>query len=142
MFCDDCGGLLPASITHRKTTLICTVCGASCEDVSEKTIVSESKPSEFPSALRVKRSAVQAPIDGETVKDAEIEEPCDKCGTRLVRYYTQQLRGADEGSTVFYTCPNCGNKCVCLFQTVYLLRKLTDISDGTPIIETCWLYTY
>jgi len=27
-----------------------------------------------------------------------------------MRYYTQQLRSADEGSTVFYSCGQCGYK--------------------------------
>lgn len=42
--------------------------------------------------------------------DAAINEPCEKCGCEEVRYYTMQLRGADEGSTVFYTCPQCGHR--------------------------------
>jgi DNA-directed RNA polymerase subunit M/transcription elongation factor TFIIS len=39
---------------------------------------------------------------------AAIKEPCRKCGKEEVRYYTQQLRGADEGTTIFYTCEGCG----------------------------------
>jgi DNA-directed RNA polymerase I subunit RPA12 len=42
--------------------------------------------------------------------DAAIKETCVNCGNDEVRYYTQQLRSADEGSTVFYTCPKCGHK--------------------------------
>jgi len=38
---------------------------------------------------------------------ATIEEPCIKCGTKEVGYYTVQLRSVDEGQTVFYECPEC-----------------------------------
>ena len=36
-----------------------------------------------------------------------IQEPCIKCGTPEVNYYTVQLRSVDEGQTVFYECPSC-----------------------------------
>jgi DNA-directed RNA polymerase I subunit RPA12 len=40
---------------------------------------------------------------------AVIDERCEKCGREQVRFYTQQLRSADEGTTVFYEC-ECGKK--------------------------------
>ena len=40
-----------------------------------------------------------------------IAQRCEECGREEVRYYTQQLRSADEGSTVFYEC-DCGHKYV------------------------------
>jgi DNA-directed RNA polymerase I subunit RPA12 len=78
-------------------------------DTSIKTIVTRSKPSAFPSALRAKRSEVQTITEADMQTSATIAHTCEKCGRDEVRYYTQQLRGADEGSTVFYEC-DCGNK--------------------------------
>ncbi|KIW01923.1 uncharacterized protein PV09_06764 [Verruconis gallopava] len=80
-------------------------------DTSAKTIVTVSKPTSFPSKLRDKLSGdVQAV--GESSKDNEQEasEPCEKCGAYEVRFHTLQIRSADEGSTVFYTCHKCGHK--------------------------------
>jgi DNA-directed RNA polymerase subunit M/transcription elongation factor TFIIS len=49
-------------------------------------------------------------ISAEDIKtDAVIKQLCEKCGREEVRFYTQQIRSADEGTTVFYTC-ECGHR--------------------------------
>lgn len=80
-------------------------------DTSSKTVVTVSKPTAFPSSLRAKRSEVQTIGEGDIQTTSVIDHPCEKCGREQVRYYTQQLRGADEGTTVFYEC-DCGHKYV------------------------------
>lgn len=133
MFCTDCGNLLETN-TSRKTYLTCEVCGAQNKgrqyfngdlvavrhahnisdtqtDTSAKKIVTHSKPSAFPSTLRTRlRSDVQEVDEGAIQTDAIIDRACEKCGHPQTRYYTQQLRSADEGTTVFYTCPKCSHK--------------------------------
>ena len=89
-------------------------------DTSSKTIVTHSKPTAFPSALRSKRSEVQTLNEADMQTNAVIDERCEKCGREQVRFYTQQLRSADEGTTVFYEC-ECGNK------WVYPMCTLTDL---------------
>lgn len=80
-------------------------------DTSSRTTTSMSKPTAFPSSLRQRlRSDVQTISDEERRNnDAVTQQSCEKCGRDEVRFYTQQLRGADEGSTVFYRC-ECGHK--------------------------------
>lgn len=41
---------------------------------------------------------------------ATIKERCPKCGNPEMTFQTMQLRSADEGQTVFYTCPKCSYK--------------------------------
>jgi hypothetical protein len=41
--------------------------------------------------------------------EVKIQVACSECGRQEVRYTAVQLRSADEGSTIFYTC-DCGNK--------------------------------
>ncbi|KAK5742871.1 DNA-directed RNA polymerase I core subunit rpa12 [Elasticomyces elasticus] len=110
VFCTDCGNLLEPN-TGRKAHILCDVCGTKNKDSSSKVVVTTSKPNAFPSALRTRlRTDIQEVSESEKQTDATIMETCAKCGCEEVRYYTQQLRSADEGSTVFYTCPQCGNK--------------------------------
>lgn len=42
-------------------------------------------------------------------KGAKIKMKCPQCGSDEMHYNTAQLRSADEGQTVFYTC-DCGYK--------------------------------
>jgi DNA-directed RNA polymerase subunit M/transcription elongation factor TFIIS len=83
-------------------------------DTASKTITSEFKPTAFPFSLRSKRSAVQTLVTEDRRVKVIIQETCPECGRPEMRYYTLQLRSADEGSTVFYSC-ECGYKYVLYF---------------------------
>jgi DNA-directed RNA polymerase I subunit RPA12 len=120
IFCSDCGNLLDGSAGKKNVTLTCAICGASCKDTSSKTVVTHSKPTAFPSALRAKRSEVQTINDDDVQTSVVIQHPCEKCGREEVRYYTQQLRSADEGTTVFYEC-DCGHKYVSIGSYIIAL---------------------
>lgn len=39
-----------------------------------------------------------------------VERKCPRCGNEKMSYATLQLRSADEGQTVFYTCTKCKYK--------------------------------
>jgi len=47
---------------------------------------------------------------GEVPEGPVVERECRKCGHPQMSYATLQLRSADEGQTVFYTCMNPGCK--------------------------------
>lgn len=78
-------------------------------DAAATSITTTSKPSAFPSVLRAKKSTVQNLTEDDVQKGAVIAETCPECGRKEMTFYTQQLRSADEGSTVFYSC-ECGHK--------------------------------
>jgi DNA-directed RNA polymerase I subunit RPA12 len=86
-------------------------------DIIPQTIVSESKPSAFPSALRSKRSAVQTLSAEDRKTEAVTNHTCNRCGRTEMFFTTVQLRSADEGSTVFY-------RCVCGYKYVFPRWKL------------------
>jgi len=125
VFCTDCGNLLESSTGNEKTILICECCGAEnrgkilkrCNrqmlinfaDTSSKAVTTKTKESDFPSQLRQMRSSVQMVERNDRQNEAIIQETCTECGRTEMRYYTLQLRSADEGSTVFYSC-ECGYK--------------------------------
>ncbi|KAI0155011.1 hypothetical protein GGR57DRAFT_502196 [Xylariaceae sp. FL1272] len=72
--------------------------------------MTKSKPSDFPSLLRQKLSIVQTVEKHKINTEAFTNETCEKCGNNEVKFSAVQLRSADEGSTIFYTCVKCGNK--------------------------------
>ena len=83
-------------------------------------IVFENKPFVTQSRKDVFGSAGPAGASDEDDKDmrkktemsakgsgATIKERCPKCAHPEMTFHTMQLRSADEGQTVFYTCPKC-----------------------------------
>jgi len=78
-------------------------------DTASKTISTSTKAASFPSLLRQKRSDIQTVERSDMQNEAMTRETCVKCGNEEVRFTAVQLRSADEGSTIFYTC-DCGYK--------------------------------
>ncbi|GAA5926221.1 uncharacterized protein JCM15063_000219 [Sporobolomyces koalae] len=113
VFCSRCGNLLdlPGDEDH----LACDACGQ-VEDATGgrdaayegKVITTKSNPAAFPSSLRqLKTSLVKNRGDVEK-KKVYVDETCEKCGAKQMSVKTMQLRSADEGATVFYSCDKCG----------------------------------
>ncbi|KAL2918473.1 DNA-directed RNA polymerase I core subunit rpa12 [Polyrhizophydium stewartii] len=115
VFCNDCGALLdpPAGAEDFVT---CYCCGSAVEATAFESIevVTKSKPSTFPERPKLP-SAGAGEDDAERatahLRDgATIKEKCPKCDAPEMVFHTAQLRSADEGQTVFYSCVKCGYK--------------------------------
>jgi DNA-directed RNA polymerase I subunit RPA12 len=57
-----------------------------------------------------KKSKSRAEDEEEEAEGPIVERKCPKCGNDKMSYATLQLRSADEGQTVFYTCTKCSFK--------------------------------
>lgn len=68
------------------------------------------EPSELLRRLTGAQENTKEIEEKETV--ALINEVCPKCSNPQMSYRTAQLRGADEGQTIFYKCLKCGNEMV------------------------------
>ena len=74
-----------------------------------QTSVSEN----FPSKLRDKLRSHTQEVTHKTIGSGpEIDLDCIKCPSKKVTYAQVQLRSADEGSTIFYACVQCGHRWV------------------------------
>ncbi|EFR01619.1 hypothetical protein MGYG_04622 [Nannizzia gypsea CBS 118893] len=106
-FCDSCGMILDELASE---TIQCDICGELNTNrllTQTKEIVSTS--SNFPSKLRFKRSQVQVLATQER-ESRTIQVDCEKCDAKEVTWAEMQLRSADEGSTIFYSCSKCGHR--------------------------------
>ncbi|ODV68944.1 hypothetical protein HYPBUDRAFT_104302 [Hyphopichia burtonii NRRL Y-1933] len=109
IFCTDCGNLLDT--ISSKSTLDCKLCYKEypASNFADLKVVTKSAEDAFPSTLRMKRSVVKTSLkNDELTEGATIQEKCPKCDNEEMQYHTLQLRSADEGATVFYTCTSCG----------------------------------
>jgi DNA-directed RNA polymerase I subunit RPA12 len=105
-FCPHCGTILdPPEIDEVK----CSYCPfrSNFQDILVGQVTTKSS-SRQPQPWAIDESNN---IQNESDKHMIIEEPCPKCGNPEQYFYTVQLRSVDEGSTVFYECTKCGNKC-------------------------------
>lgn len=113
IFCLDCGNLLSNPNAVPGSQIECDMCRASYAKTqfSNLEVVTTTAEDAFPSALRSKKSVVKTSLKKDELEaGATIKEKCPKCGNEEMHYHTLQLRSADEGATVFYTCTACGYK--------------------------------
>lgn len=104
----------------------CALADMTLQDAASNTIVTKSKPSDFPSYLRQKLSTTQTIKRHEVNTEATTTQTCPKCARTEVRFSAVQLRSADEGSTIFYTC-DCGYKYVYQYETLHGRMPLLTI---------------
>jgi len=69
---------------------------------SSYTVVFNSREAQADNVKRKKKNK-KSEADGPIV-----DRKCLKCSNEKMTYSTLQLRSADEGQTVFYTCISCG----------------------------------
>ncbi|TFK38638.1 DNA-directed RNA polymerase I kDa polypeptide, partial [Crucibulum laeve] len=107
LFCPNCGTLL-ALPRDGETIVVCEQCNheepaSSYEDII---ITTRSHSDAFPSALRQKRKT-QTKTHEKGDQGTLVSEKCPNCGDLKAYSKEMQLRSADEGSTIFYTCASC-----------------------------------
>jgi len=108
VFCQICGALLPP--LPPSGPLRCLVCKAPApieqfSDVETKYTIVFNKRENFEKKKKVLDSDEEDEADGPIV-----ERTCPKCGHGRMSYAALQLRSADEGQTVFFTCLKCKHK--------------------------------
>ncbi|RBA11762.1 hypothetical protein FPRO05_14264 [Fusarium proliferatum] len=106
-FCNDCGNLLPSS---QNKHVRCDCCGNLCKSMFRTSIylsVSVSYTNDFPSELRNKRTINMPKQLSSQDTWSRTDVKCRECGAEEVQYTALQLRSADEGTTMFYSCPKC-----------------------------------
>eukprot|EP01052_Picozoa_sp_SAG31_P013565 SAG31_NODE_818_length_11820_cov_22.864431_4_plen_186_part_00 len=105
-FCEFCGAMLEvADLGQYDTTVNCVDCHRPAK--IDMTAVVE--------VTRALDGAKLIADDGNSADKRDedqptIDEECPSCNNNLAYYRTMQLRSADEGQTIFYTCTECGWK--------------------------------
>ena len=105
-FCSDCGSILPLLGVRGDVT--CYACKRiwGPEAFGDMAISYTIRFNE----ANVYGSAKQKDDDEEETEGPVVERKCPQCQNDKMSYATLQLRSADEGQTVFYTCTKCKYK--------------------------------
>ncbi|KAJ8688377.1 hypothetical protein QAD02_024172 [Eretmocerus hayati] len=102
-FCPDCGSILPLLGDHGGVT--CYACrrkwGAEVFGSMAMTYTIHFNDED------TYASSKQADGDEEEPDGPIVDRKCPQCNHDKMSYATLQLRSADEGQTVFYTCIKC-----------------------------------
>ncbi|KAG5671411.1 hypothetical protein PVAND_001609 [Polypedilum vanderplanki] len=102
-FCPNCGSVLPPMKSHGG--LLCFIC-----DKEHDAQVFGEMRTEYNIHFNKIPDKEEFDEESDTEEGALVDRKCVKCGNDKFRYATLQLRSADEGQTVFYTCTKCNYK--------------------------------
>ncbi|XP_076352175.1 RNA polymerase I subunit RpI12 [Tachypleus tridentatus] len=101
-FCSECGAILP--LPGSSDVVCCKVCQFSI-DVRTFDGIKTSSRLVFNDRKKVLKVYVNK--KAEDSAGPLVDRNCSKCGHEGMTYATLQTRSADEGQTVFYSCPRC-----------------------------------
>lgn len=107
-FCPSCGSLLPSLASTGDVTCLCCKYVVSSKLFDEKVIRYSVEFNSLEGADRAGKKKKTGAVD--QADGPVIERKCPKCAHDLMSYAAIQLRSADEGQTVFFTCLKCQYK--------------------------------
>lgn len=102
-FCSACGALLP-NLPEKGNTISCRACQyvAPIDSYLERETCYTVFFNKRENTSKKSKKDEEEEEEGPTV-----ERKCPKCGHDKMSYAALQLRSADEGQTVFFTCLKC-----------------------------------
>jgi DNA-directed RNA polymerase I subunit RPA12 len=68
---------------------------------------SQSRPDAFPSTLHRRLRTLTQEVPEDIEVGTKVQQDCPNCSNDEMVYTGKQLRGADEGTTIFYHCTKC-----------------------------------
>ncbi|XP_067942705.1 DNA-directed RNA polymerase I subunit RPA12-like isoform X2 [Watersipora subatra] len=101
-FCGRCGSVLPPP-TMAGSNVTCRKCHNKIE-VSDFDGLTTTRTIVF------NKSSTSTDSAQYQTAGPSLDRVCSSCGNPTMTYKTQQTRSADEGQTVFFSCPKCGNQ--------------------------------
>jgi DNA-directed RNA polymerase subunit M len=106
-FCVECGSrLVPKKVKsgkQAKVALACNKCGQTSKETAESAKINGKTIEHNPKQLV---SVIGKEIQLSTLPTIKVT--CSKCGNSNAYAWQVQTRGADESSTQFLRCTNCG----------------------------------
>ncbi|EAA07851.5 DNA-directed RNA polymerase I subunit RPA12 [Anopheles arabiensis] len=105
-FCPDCGSILPPLKNSNRVS--CYGCQSEFDAAAFGTM--ETEYTIHFNSYANKKSDQADRAEGEEAEGPIVNRQCPKCGNDQMSYATLQLRSADEGQTVFFTCTKCKYK--------------------------------
>ncbi|XP_072950001.1 DNA-directed RNA polymerase I subunit RPA12 [Epargyreus clarus] len=103
-FCAKCGSILP--LLQEFGSVKCYAC-KSVYDAENYSNLNFHYTIHFNSVSTVTNDNI---LNMDSPEGPVVERKCPKCGNDRMSYATLQLRSADEGQTVFFTCTSCKYK--------------------------------
>ncbi|XP_064649392.1 DNA-directed RNA polymerase I subunit RPA12-like [Lineus longissimus] len=101
-FCPECGTIMPNPGLADVVT--CSNCKFQLDVIEYDGVEIHSKV-----VFNKRKTQTSSALDDEEAsKGPLVDRQCSKCGNEGMTFSTRQTRGADEGQTVFFTCPRCG----------------------------------
>ncbi len=102
-FCPECGNLMNPDERDGKVYLVCSSCGH--EELQDE----EEENDSYKMVEESEEKEETAVVEEDMENKPKTNKKCPECGHDKAYWWMQQTRSADEPSTRFYRCVECGH---------------------------------